>query len=141
MGLHGLEQGYLYLTFTFFLYFIAVILPVVLFWCGTWSLTLREGYRLKVLGIRVLRRIFGPEMDEVTGDRRKLHNEKPHNLYSSLSIMRMIKSRRTRWAAHVVRMGRRVRHIGYWWESQKNSDHCEHEDVGGWTILKWTLEI
>jgi hypothetical protein len=54
---------------------------------------------------RVLRRIFGPKRDEVTGDWRKLHNEELHNLYSSPDIMRMIKSRRMRWAGHVARMG------------------------------------
>jgi hypothetical protein len=54
---------------------------------------------------RVLRRIFGPKRDEVTGDWRKLHNEELHNLYSSPSIIRMIKSRSMRWAGHVARMG------------------------------------
>jgi hypothetical protein len=82
-----------------------------------------------------LRRIFGPNRDEVTGGWRKLHNEELHNLYSSPSIIRMIKSRRMRWAEHVARM-----HIGYWWESQKERDHWEDQDVGGWTILKWILE-
>jgi hypothetical protein len=53
----------------------------------------------------VLRRIFGPKRDEVTGDWRKLHNEELHNLYSSPNILRMIKSRRMRWAGHVARMG------------------------------------
>jgi hypothetical protein len=65
---------------------------------------------------RVLRRIFGPKRDEVTGDSRKLHNEELHNLYSSNfspNIIRMIKSRRIRWAGHVARMGRRGIHIGY----------------------------
>jgi hypothetical protein len=71
---------------------------------------------------RVLRRIFGPKRDEVTGDWRKLHNEKPHNLYSS-NMIRMIKSRRMRWAGHVARIGRRGMHLGYWWESQKERDH------------------
>jgi hypothetical protein len=51
----------------------------------------------------------------------------------------MIKSRR-RWAGHVARMGKRGMHIGYWWESQKERDHEEDEDVGGWIILKWILE-
>jgi hypothetical protein len=60
---------------------------------------------------------------EVTGDWRKLHNEGLHNLYSSPNIIRMIKSRRMRWAGHVARMGRRGMHIGYRWESQKESDH------------------
>jgi hypothetical protein len=82
---------------------------------------------------RVLRRIFGPKRDEVTGGWRKLHNEELHNLYSSPSIIRMIKSRRMRWAGHVVRMG-------YWWESWKAGDHCEDQDVSGWTIIKWILE-
>jgi hypothetical protein len=52
----------------------------------------------------------------------------------------MIKSRRIRWTEHVVRMGRRGMHIGYWWESQKERDHYEDQDVGGWTILKWILD-
>jgi hypothetical protein len=85
---------------------------------------------------RVLRRIFGPKRDEVTGGWRKLHNEDLHNLYSSPSIIRMTKSRRMRWAGHVARMGRRGMDIGYWWESQKERDHSEDQDVGGWTILK-----
>jgi hypothetical protein len=55
----------------------------------------------------ILRRIFGLKRDEVTGGWRKLHNEELHNLYSSLSIIRMIKSRRMRWARHVARMGER----------------------------------
>jgi hypothetical protein len=60
---------------------------------------------------RVLRRIFGPKVDEVTGEWRKLHNEELRDLYSSSSIIRIIKSRRMRWAGHVARMGRRGRHI------------------------------
>jgi hypothetical protein len=78
---------------------------VVLYGCETWSLTLREEYRLRVFENRVLRRIFGPKRDEVTGEWRKLHNEKLHDLYSSPSIIRIIKSRRMRWAGHVARMG------------------------------------
>jgi hypothetical protein len=71
---------------------------------------------------RVLRRIFGPKRDEVTGGWRKVHNEKLHNLCPSPSIIRIIKSRRMKWAGHVARMARRGMHIGYWWESQKESD-------------------
>jgi hypothetical protein len=56
---------------------------------------------------RVLRRIFGPKRDEVTGGWRKLHNEELHNLYSSASMVRMMKSR-MRWAGHVARMGKRI---------------------------------
>jgi hypothetical protein len=68
---------------------------------------------------RVLRRIFGPKRDEVPGEWRKLHNEEPRDLYSSPSIIRIIKSRRMRWAGHVARMGKEGTHIGYWWESQR----------------------
>jgi hypothetical protein len=77
---------------------------------------------LRVFENRVLRRIFGPRRDEVTGGWRKLHNEELPNLYSSPSIIRMIKSRRKRWAWHVARRGRRRMHVGYWWESQKEID-------------------
>jgi hypothetical protein len=69
------------------------------------SLTLREEHRLRVFGNRVLRRIFGPKRDEVTGEWRKLHNEELHNLYSYQDIIRQVKSRRMRWAGHVARMG------------------------------------
>jgi hypothetical protein len=62
---------------------------------------------------RVLRRIFVPERDEVTGNWRKFHYEELHNLYSSPSIMRVIKSTRMRWAGHIARMGRRGMHRGY----------------------------
>jgi hypothetical protein len=71
-------------------------LPVVLYGCETWSLTLREEHRLRVFENWVLRRIFGPKRDAVTGEWRKLHNVELHNLYSSPNIIRMIKSRRMR---------------------------------------------
>jgi hypothetical protein len=82
-----------------------IILPVVLYGCETWSLTLREEHRLRVFENRVQRRIFGPKRSEVTGGWRKLHNEELHGLYSSPSIIRVIKGRRMRWAGHVARMG------------------------------------
>jgi hypothetical protein len=66
---------------------------------------LREERRLRVFENRVLRRIFGPKRDEVTGEWRKLHNEELNNLYSSTTIVRVIKSRRMRWLGHVARMG------------------------------------
>jgi hypothetical protein len=72
---------------------------------GTWSLTLREDHRLRGFEKRMLRRIFGPKRDEVTGGCRKLHNEELHNLYSSPSIIRMIMSRRMKWAGNAARMG------------------------------------
>jgi hypothetical protein len=82
-----------------------IILPVVLYGCETWSLTLREKHRLRVFENRVLRRIFGPKRDEVTRGWRKLYNEELHGLYSSPSIIRLIKPRRMRWAGHVARIG------------------------------------
>jgi hypothetical protein len=72
---------------------------------------------------RVLRRIFGPKRDEVTGSWRKLHNEELHDLYSSPSISRMIKSRRMRWTGHVTRMRVKRNAYRYWWESRKERDH------------------
>jgi hypothetical protein len=82
-----------------------IILPVVLYGCETWSLTLREEHRLRVFENMVPRRIFGPKRDEVTGEWRKLHNEELHNLYSSPDIIRQVKLRQMRWVAHVARMG------------------------------------
>jgi hypothetical protein len=80
---------------------------VVLYGCETWSPSVREEHKLRVFENRVLRGIFGPKRDEVVERWRKLHNEELHNLFSSPSIIRMIQSRRMRWAGHVVRMGRR----------------------------------
>jgi hypothetical protein len=77
---------------------------VVLYGCETWSLTVREEHKLKVFENRVLRRIFGPKRDGVTGGWRKLHNEELHNLYFSPSIIRIMKSIRMR-SVHVARMG------------------------------------
>jgi hypothetical protein len=78
---------------------------VVLYGCEIWSLTLRKERRLRVFENRVLRRILGPKRDEVTGEWRKLYNEELNGLYSLPNIVRVIKSRRIRWAAHVARMG------------------------------------
>ena len=82
-----------------------VTLPVVLYGCETWSLTLREERKLRMFENRVLRRIFGPRKGEVTVDWRRLHNEALNDWYSSPNIVRVIKSRRMRWAGHVARMG------------------------------------
>jgi hypothetical protein len=82
-----------------------IIVPVVLYGCETWSLTLREEHRLRMSENRVLRTIFGPKRDEVTKGLIKLHNEELHSLYSAPHIIRMIRSRRMRWAGHVGRMG------------------------------------
>ena len=80
-------------------------MPVGLYGYETWSLTLREEHRLRVFENRVLRRIFGPRKDGVTGECRKLYNEELNDLYSSPNIFRVIKSRRMRWTGHVARMG------------------------------------
>jgi hypothetical protein len=68
-----------------------IILPVPLYGCETWSLTLWEEHRLRVFENRVLRRIFGPKRDKVTGERRKFHSPELHNLYSSPDIIMQIK--------------------------------------------------
>jgi hypothetical protein len=82
-----------------------IILPVVLYGCETWSLTLREEHRMGVFENRVLRKIFGPKRDEVTGEWKKLHNKELHDLYSSPNIITIIKARRMGWMGHVARMG------------------------------------
>jgi len=82
-----------------------VILPAVLYGCETSSLTLREARRLSVFENRVLRKIIGAERDEVTGEWRNLHNEELNDLYCSSSIVRVIKSRKMRWAGHVAHLG------------------------------------
>ena len=80
-----------------------IILPVVLYGCETWSLTLRKGRRPRIFKNRILRGIFGPKRNE-NGEWRRLNNEELHNLYRSPNIGRVIKSRRLRWAGHVARM-------------------------------------
>ncbi|KAJ4432257.1 hypothetical protein ANN_20874 [Periplaneta americana] len=82
-----------------------VILPVVLYGCETWTLTLREEQRLRVFENKILRKIFGVKREEVAGEWRKLHNTELHPLYSSPDIIRNIKSRRLRWARHIAHMG------------------------------------
>jgi hypothetical protein len=78
---------------------------VVLYGCETWSLTSREERRLRVFENRVLRRVFGPKRDEVTGEWRKLHNEELNDLYPLPNIVRVVKSTRMSWAGHVAPMG------------------------------------
>jgi hypothetical protein len=79
---------------------------VVLYGCETWSLTLREERRLRLFENSVLRKVFGPKSDEVTGEWRKQHNEELNDLYSLPNIVWVVKSRRMRWARHVARMGK-----------------------------------
>ena len=92
-----------------------IILPVVLYGCETWSLTLR------VFENRVLTRIFEPKRDEVTGEWRKLHNEELNDLYALPNIVRVTKSRRMRWAGHVLYhvWGRGKAYSGFWWWKPK----------------------
>jgi len=112
-------------------------LPVVLYGCEAWSLTLREERKLRVFEKMVLRRIFGRRRDEVTGEWRKLHNEELNDLYSSPNIVRVIKSRRMRWAGHVACMGGERGCIGSWWGNRRERDHWGGLRVDGWIILGW----
>jgi hypothetical protein len=90
-------------------------LPIVLHGCENWSLKPRDKHRVKVPENRVLRRIFGPEKDEVMGSWRKLRNNELHYSYSSPNTNRMIKSRRMTLARHVA-------HMGFWWQIHNEGD-------------------
>jgi hypothetical protein len=100
-------------------------------------MSLREEHRLRVFENRVLRKIFGPQRDEVTGGWRKLHNKELHNAYSSPVIIRIIKSRSMRWAGHGARI--EGMHIGYWCKARRK-ETLGRQDIGGWIILKWILK-
>jgi len=89
-----------------------LILPVVLYGCKNWSLTLREEHRSRLFENRELRRIFGPKRDEVTEERRRLHNGELNNVYPSPNLIRVIKSRRIRRTGNVESMGDRRRFDG-----------------------------
>jgi len=99
-------------------------------------LILREKRKLRVFENMVLR-IFGPRREEVTGEWRRLHNEKLNDLYSSPNIVRAIKSRRMRWPGHVLRMGEERGRIGTWWGNGREGDHWGDRGVDGWIILGW----
>jgi hypothetical protein len=101
---------------------------------------LREECRLRVFENKVLRRILGPMRDEVSGERRRLHNKELYALYSSQNIIRVIKSRRLRWAGHVACMGRGEVHTGLYWGNLREGDHLEDPGVDERIILKWIFE-
>jgi hypothetical protein len=102
------------------------------------SLTLREQHRLKFFENRVLRKIFRPKREE-DGSWRKLHDDELHSLYSSSNIVRVIKSRRMRWAGHVAHMEKGRVCTGFWFGRRKRRDHWEDLGVGGRVTLRWTL--
>jgi len=85
----------------------------------------------------VLRRIFGLKGDEITGEWRNLHNEKLNDTYSSPSIVRVIQSRRMRWAGHVAHRGRVEAYTGVWWGKLRERYHLENPGVDGRIILRW----
>jgi hypothetical protein len=103
-------------------------LPVVLYGCETWSLTLREEHRLREFENRVLRRIFRPKWDEVTGEWRRLHNKGLYHLYSSPNNIRVTTSRVKRLVGHVEHVGEGVR-TGFWWNNMRETDHLEEVGV------------
>ena len=99
---------------------------------------MREECRLRAFGNRVLRRIFGPRRDEITGEWRKLHTEEPNDLYTSSSIVRLIKSRRMRWAGKVEHMGTRGEtYTGFCRGNQRERNHLGEPGVDGRIILSW----
>ena len=114
-----------------------IILPIVLCGCETWLLTLRKERKLRVFENMVLRRIFGPRRDELTGEWRRLHNEELNDLYTSLNIVGVTKSRRMSWAGHVERMGNERVCLGFWWGNRRERDHWQDLGVDVWIILGW----
>jgi hypothetical protein len=116
-----------------------IISAVVLFGCETWSLTLREEHRLKVFENRVQREIFGHRREEVVGGWRRLHNAELHKLYASSNIIRVIKSRRVRFAGHVARIGEMRSAFNILVGKPERRDHLEDLVVDGEITLEWML--
>jgi hypothetical protein len=114
-----------------------IILPFVLYGCETCSLTPREARRARVLENRVLRGIFGPKRDEVTGELRKLHDEGLNYLYPLTNIIKVVKLRRIRRVGHVARTGERRGAYGIWWGNARERNHLEGSDIEGRIILRW----
>ena len=108
-----------------------------LYGCETRSLTLREERKLKVFENMMLRTIFGPRREEVTGEWRILHNEELNDLYSSPNIVRVIKSRRMRWAGHVAHMGEERWAYRVLVGNRRETDHWGDLGIDEWIILGW----
>ena len=109
---------------------------VALYGCETWSLTLREERKLKVLQNRVQRGINEPKRKGVTGDWRKLHNGKLNDLYCSPHIFRVIKWSRMTWAVHEAGMGRRDVHTEFWWGNPRERGNLDDSGINGRIILR-----
>jgi hypothetical protein len=114
-----------------------IIMPVVLYMSETWPLIMKEGRRLRVFEKRVLRRIFGLKGNEVTGESGKLGNEELHDLHSSSNVIRVMKSRRMRWAEHVAHLGRREVRTGFRWGNLRDRNNLEDQSLDGRLILRW----
>ena len=113
-----------------------ITFPVVLYRCATWSLKLREEGRLRMFENRVMRRIFRPRREEVTGEWRKLHNEELNDFYCSANIILAIKSRRMKWVVYVARIGRREVQTGFCRGNLRERVHLEDLGIGGRIILR-----
>jgi len=103
--------------------------------------TLGEERKLRMFENMVLRRIFGPRKDELTGEWRRLHNEELNDLYSSPNIVQVIKLRRMRWAGRVARMGEDRRCIGSWWGNPREGDYWRDLNVDGWISRRLDVGI
>jgi hypothetical protein len=113
-----------------------IILPVVLYGCETWSLTLKEEHRLRVFENTMLSGIFGPKRDEVTGECRKLHNVELNVLYSSPNIVRVITARRDGLGMYHI-LGRGEVCTGFWWGKLRKRDDLGDPSRDGRIILRW----
>jgi hypothetical protein len=116
-----------------------IILPPILYRCEPWSLTLRQEHRLRAFENRVLRSISGPKRDEVTGDWRKMHSGKLHNLFSTPDIIWQIRSRRMLWAGHVARMEEERNVYRVLVGKPEGKIHLEDQGIDGRMGSKWTL--
>jgi hypothetical protein len=114
-----------------------IILPVVLYGCKAWSLTLKEECRLRVFENRVLKRIFGPKRGKVVREWKKLHNEELNDPYSVPHIIQVIKWRRMRLAGHVACVGEGEVLTGFWWGNLRERDLLEDPRIDGRIIIRW----